>query len=110
MTGEVNPIDLVISRQLRMDITKYRNIFPHVAAAIQLSNTSKKPVRGDIIKYIYTNSQHQNPLGRVAIAEEISSGMGVDREKYKEMRQKRFWEYLDLIARSTARLKTRSGG
>ena len=37
MTGEIQTQDLVISKQLRMDLTKYKNIFPHVAAAIQLS-------------------------------------------------------------------------
>ena len=37
MTGEIETEDLVISKQLRMDITKYKSIFPHVAAAIQLS-------------------------------------------------------------------------
>jgi DNA polymerase elongation subunit (family B) len=63
MTGEIQIQDLVISKQLRMDITKYKNIFPHVAAAIQLSNTNgKHPTKGVIIDYIYTDSQHQIPL------------------------------------------------
>jgi DNA polymerase elongation subunit (family B) len=58
MTGEIETQDLVISKQLKMDITKYKNIFPHVAAAIQLSNAdSKQPSRGDIIQY----SLHQFP-------------------------------------------------
>ena len=57
MTGEIRTQDLVISKQLRMDLTKYKNIFPHVAAAIQLSNVSgKQPSRGDTIEYIYTDS------------------------------------------------------
>ncbi len=34
MTGEIETGDLVISKQLRMDITKYKSIFPHVAAAL----------------------------------------------------------------------------
>ena len=42
MTGEIETKDLVISKQLRMDITKYKNIFPHVAAAIQLCNANGK--------------------------------------------------------------------
>lgn len=51
-----------------MDISNYMNIFPHVAAVIQLSNaTNRKPVRGDIIRYIYTYSQYQNPIERAAI-------------------------------------------
>ncbi len=31
-----DPADLIISKQLRMDITEYRSLFPHVATAIQL--------------------------------------------------------------------------
>ena len=54
--------DLVISQILRQNIEKYRNLFPHVSAAIQLSNKDKHPARGEVIKYIYTNSQHSNPL------------------------------------------------
>ena len=88
MTGEIDPADLIISKQLRMDITKYRSLFPHVAAAIQLSKTNgKTPSRGDIIDYIYTDSQHQNPLNRVVTAEALDNNFGLeyDREKYKEM-------------------------
>ena len=37
-----------------------------MSAAIQLSNhTGKHPMKGDTIQYIYTNSQHNNPLCRV---------------------------------------------
>ena len=50
MTCEIDPADLIISKQLRMDITEYRSLFPHVAAAIQLSKTNgKQPERGDFI-------------------------------------------------------------
>jgi DNA polymerase elongation subunit (family B) len=85
MTGEIKTNDLIISKQLRMDITKYTNVFPHVAAAIQLSSTSKKPVRGDIIQYIYTNSQHQNPLNKVVAVDGFLENIEYDREKYKEL-------------------------
>jgi DNA polymerase elongation subunit (family B) len=88
MTGEIDPADLIISKQLRMDLTKYRSLFPHVAAAIQLSKTNgKAPSRGDIIEYIYTDSRHQNPLNRVVTAEASDNyfGLEYDREKYKEM-------------------------
>lgn len=88
MTGEIDPADLIISKQLRMDITKYRSLFPHVAAAIQLSKTNgKAPSRGDIVEYIYTDSQHQNPLNRVvtAGASDNYSGLEYDKDKYKEM-------------------------
>ena len=88
MTGDIQTQDLVISKQLRMDLTKYKNIFPHVAAAIQLSNVDgKQPSKGATIEYIYTNSQHQNPLNRVATAS-LDNNFGLvnyDKEKYKEM-------------------------
>ena len=88
MTGEIDPADLIISKQLRMDITKYRISFSTCRSAIQLSKTNgKPPSRGDIIQYIYTDSQHQNPLNRVVTAEDSDNNFGLeyDREKYKEM-------------------------
>jgi DNA polymerase elongation subunit (family B) len=86
MTGQINIEDLVISKLLRMDITRYRNIFPHVAAAIQSSNQSGKlPTKGKMIHYLYTNSQHQNPLNRVAAVDGFLENIEYDREKYKEL-------------------------
>jgi DNA polymerase elongation subunit (family B) len=87
MTGEIETEDLVISKQLRMNITKYKNIFPHVAAAIQLSNNNgKRPNRNEIIQYIYTDSQHQNPLERVVpVGSDNNFGLNYDKEKYKDM-------------------------
>lgn len=86
MTSEIKTEDLVISKQLRMNLTKYRNIFPHVAAAIQLSYHNRKlPTKGEMIQYIYTNSQHQNPLNRVVTADSSLHDIEYDREKYKEM-------------------------
>jgi DNA polymerase elongation subunit (family B) len=70
--GAITQDDLVISKELGQDIEKYKSLFPHVCAAIQLSNKSsnngnsyKHPSKGDTIKYIYTYSQHKNPLCRV---------------------------------------------
>ena len=40
MTGEdVHQEDLVISKLLGQDIEKYKSLFPHVSAAIQLLST-----------------------------------------------------------------------
>jgi DNA polymerase elongation subunit (family B) len=80
--------DLVISKLLGQNIIKYRSLFPHVSAAIQLTNEDKHPSKGDTIKYIYTNSQHKNPLCRVASIDSISEKrekLDYDKEKYKEM-------------------------
>ena len=56
MTGEIQIKDLVISKLLRQDLTKYRSVFPHVSAALQLTETGKSLVRGDIIQYIHTDA------------------------------------------------------
>ena len=94
--------DLVISKLLGQDIEKYKSLFPHVSAAIQLlTNTAggKQPTKGDTIQYIYTNSKHKNPLCRVVPLEilqkegegekregnEKSRTLNYDREKYREM-------------------------
>ena len=86
MTREIELQDLVISKQLRMNIYNYRSIFPHVAAAIQLSN-NERISRGDNIEYVYTDSQHQNPLSRVVPAQFIQNNgsLDYDKEKYREM-------------------------
>ena len=65
MTGEgIQQQDLVISKLLRQDIEKYKSLFPHVSAAIQLLSNNvggvdKHPTKGDTTQYIYTNSKTQ---------------------------------------------------
>ena len=67
------------------------SLFPQVSAAIQLSNdTGKLPIEGDTIQYIYTNSQHNNPLCRVVPIDNIQEGKttlnnNYDKQKYREM-------------------------
>jgi DNA polymerase elongation subunit (family B) len=66
--------DLVISKLLRHNIEKYKSLFPHVSAAIQLTTNKtdeRYPAKGDTINYIYTNTT-QNPLLRVAALETAS--------------------------------------
>ena len=53
-----------------------------MSAAIQ---SSKYPLKGDTIQYIYTDSKHNNPLCRVTPIENIQSLPQYDKEKYKEM-------------------------
>jgi DNA polymerase elongation subunit (family B) len=79
--------DLIISKLLGQNLEKYRSLFPHVSAAIQLSNDDKHPSKGDTIKYIYSNSQHKNPLCRVVPVDSVqeSGKANYDKEKYKEM-------------------------
>jgi DNA polymerase elongation subunit (family B) len=88
--------DLVISKLLRQDIEKYKSLFPHVSAAIQLSTSNtdgRCPTKGDTINYIYTNTHHKNPLCRIAALEAAHQGddnnksktLNYDKEKYREM-------------------------
>jgi DNA polymerase elongation subunit (family B) len=103
MTGGdgIQQQDLVISKLLGQDIGKYRSLFPHVSAAIQLTNKAgdKQPTKGDTIQYIYTNSKHNNPLCRVVpleilqkVGEKEKDGKeengktpNYDKDKYREM-------------------------
>jgi len=86
---DITQDDLVISKLLGQDIIKYRSLFPHVSAAIQLSNEDTHPSKGDTIKYIYTNSEHNNPLCRVAPIGPIDGYKNrrrdYDKGKYREM-------------------------
>jgi DNA polymerase elongation subunit (family B) len=82
--------DLVISKLLGQNIEKYRSLFPHVSAAIQLSGEGKHPSKGDTIRYMYTDSQHNNPLCRVVPVENKHKNnkeeiFSYDKEKYREM-------------------------
>jgi DNA polymerase elongation subunit (family B) len=90
MTAEdITQKDLVISKLLRQDIEKYKSLFPHVSAAIQLSSGTdgRYPTKGDTINYIYTNTQHKNPLLRIAALDSEDEGKtpNYDKEKYREM-------------------------
>jgi DNA polymerase I len=84
MNGEVQITDLVVSKLLRQNIEKYRNLFPHVAAAIRLNVSGVIANRGDNIQCVYTDSNHSDPLYRITPAKLISS-KDYDREKYLEM-------------------------
>jgi DNA polymerase elongation subunit (family B) len=87
---DVTKDDLIISKLLGQNIEKYRSLFPHVSAAIQLSGEDRHPSKGDTIKYIYTDSRHKNPLYRVVPVENThqnntKEAFSYDKEKYREM-------------------------
>jgi DNA polymerase elongation subunit (family B) len=85
---DVTKKDLVISKLLGQNIEKYRSLFPHVSAAIQLIGEDRHLSKGDTIKYIYTDSQHKNPLCRVVPVDGMDKSnvtFSYDKEKYREM-------------------------
>ena len=85
MTGGIQLKDLVVSKLLRQDLIKYRSLFPYVSASLQLTEAGKSLVRGDIIRYIYTDAAHKNPLRRVMPLDLISEDFDYDKEKYRDM-------------------------
>jgi DNA polymerase elongation subunit (family B) len=66
-------------------LAKYRSLFPHVSAGLQLTEVGISLVRGDIIQYIYTDASHKNPLRRVMPLDLISEEHNYDKQKYREM-------------------------
>jgi DNA polymerase elongation subunit (family B) len=87
MTGELELKDLIVSKILRQDLYKYRSLFPHVSAALQLTEAGVPLTCGDTIQYIYTDAANSNPLRRVTPVEFIEEGREqvYDKEKYREM-------------------------
>jgi DNA polymerase elongation subunit (family B) len=85
MAREIQIKDLVVSKMLRQDLTEYRSLFPHVSAALQLTDAGKSLIRGNIIQYIYTDEAHKNPLRRVMPLDLISEEHDCDKEKYRDM-------------------------
>jgi DNA polymerase elongation subunit (family B) len=87
MTGDIQLNDLVVSKILRQDLQKYRSLFPHVCAALQLAEAGVQLVRGDNVQYIYTHASHTNPLRRVTPLEVIEQAkeQDNDKEKYRDM-------------------------
>ena len=62
-------------------------MFPHEAAAIQLSKSGKSLVRGHSVRYIFTDTHHSNPLCRVTALEHIrdEEELNYDKEQYREL-------------------------
>jgi len=87
MTGDIKLQDLVISKLLGQGLDKYKSLFPHVSAAIQLAIEGKSTPVGEGVEYVFTNSHHTNPLNRVTPRELIKERQNLeyDNEKYRKM-------------------------
>ena len=87
MTDGIQLQDLVVSKLLGHGLDKYKSLFPHVSAAIQLSKAGKPPMAGEGVEYIHTDAHPTNPLCRVIPREFIKPGeaLDYDKEKYREM-------------------------
>ncbi|MEM2873788.1 MAG: DNA-directed DNA polymerase [Nitrososphaerales archaeon] len=85
MIGEVPMEELVVSKILRKPIARYKSVFPHVSAAIQLASRGKKVKEGESVDFIFVDADHYNPLCRVVAYELANSKIHQDKEKYRDM-------------------------
>jgi DNA polymerase elongation subunit (family B) len=65
-----------------MAVERYRSLFPHVLAAIQLEQHGQRVKPGDIVDYVYVDTEQVNPLSRIAPAKYAET---YDADKYAEM-------------------------
>jgi DNA polymerase elongation subunit (family B) len=80
MTGEIELQDLVVTKVLGQDFNKYRSLFPHVSAAIQLASEGKSTTVGEGVEYIFTNAGHTNPLFRVVSRALVEKSVDYERK------------------------------
>ncbi len=84
LKGEVPVEQLIVSKYLRRSLETYARRFPHISAALQLSDHGKKPRAGDKVSFVYVDADHPVPKQRVA-ALELYNDRHYDLEKYREM-------------------------
>jgi len=85
MTAEILLQDLVVTKVLGQDLNKYKSLFPHVSAAIQLASEGKSTAIGEGVEYIFTNADHTNSLFRVVPRALVEKSVDYDKEKYREL-------------------------
>jgi DNA polymerase elongation subunit (family B) len=76
--------ELIISKTLRKPLTEYTKLYPHVSAAINLTQQGKMVKKGETVDFIYVNTRRHNPLRRVAPIERYSK-IYYDSEKYRTL-------------------------
>jgi DNA polymerase elongation subunit (family B) len=83
MTAGIQLQDLVVSKILGQGLGNYKSLFPHVSAAIQLTNPGKSSMVREGVEYIHINAHHTNPLRRVNPTDLIRPGevMHYDKDK-----------------------------
>lgn len=85
MVGEVPIEELIVSKILQKPLARYKSVFPHVSAAIQLASRGRKVKEGESVDFIFVDANHHNPLCRVIAYELAESKINEDKEKYKDM-------------------------
>jgi DNA polymerase elongation subunit (family B) len=82
LSGSIPIEELSIEKILRRPIERYRSLFPHIIAAVQLQQKQKPVKAGDLVNYVYVDSEEVNPMKRIAPLEYADA---YDTEKYGEM-------------------------
>jgi DNA polymerase elongation subunit (family B) len=81
LSGGLEDSELVVSKSLRMPVERYRSLFPHVLAAIQLRQHGRQIKPGDLVDFVYVEREQVNPMKRISPAEFAET---YDAEKYAE--------------------------
>jgi DNA polymerase elongation subunit (family B) len=82
LSGHLETSELIISKSLRMPIERYHSLFPHVLAAIQLRQHGQQVKPGDLVNYVYVDTEQANPMKRISPAKFAET---YDADKYAEM-------------------------
>ena len=90
--GDVDPVDLVITRNLSRAPSEYSVMTRQAAAAEQLKSFGVNLQAGQRTKFIVVNSGAKNPARRVIAAELSKRGLGIayDKEEYVKLLQRAF--------------------
>lgn len=84
--GNVDPVELAISKHVHRKVNTYKSIFPHVVAAKHLAQQGKRIEEYATVDFVFTNAKHSNPLRRVIpIAMMENRYKYCDREKYGKL-------------------------
>ncbi len=84
--GDINPVELAISKRLHKNVNAYKSMFPHVVAARHLAWRGEKLEELTTVDFIYTNAGHGNPMRRVLPVVMMSDDWNYyDRKKYRKL-------------------------
>lgn len=98
LEGEVDWRRLVIPKRLGRPLRDYRSRLPHIIAARQLKLRGVDLGAGDLVEFLYAESENRNPYRRVVPAYHLGRGWrGYDRRKYLYLLKRAAMEILSPL-------------
>lgn len=87
LSGGLENSELVVSKSLRMPVERYRSLFSHVVAAIQLRQHGRQIKPGDLVDYVYVDTEQANPMKCISAAELAGPMMPRSTQRWVSMLQ-----------------------